>query len=155
MTSASSATAPRAARSPWTPLSELPKQPSLQVLRPPQQKKLRPWPRRPSSTPSTYVSESRILKKYGGLVFEDEVELDDGSTEKETFTVHPKDAEWRIGRGGGWVLICMPSNYVGDGEHDDMLEPMHLEHVNERITEALQPPQMNVKVITSDDNELD
>ena len=61
----------------------------------------------------------------------------DCSTEKETFTVHLKGAEWRSGRGGGWgadiCILCMPSNYVGDGEHNDMLEPMHLEHVNESI----------------------
>ena len=89
------------------------------------------------------VSKALLLKKYGGLVFED---IDN----KIVYTINSEKLYWKPGKNGGWHILAEPPEY--DGEDEDMLE---IYEINEDcliwlIDQYEQPKLLNVVKLTKE-----
>ena len=94
------------------------------------------------------VMRAKLLRKYGGLVFDD---IDD--TDNVRLTVSTTMMKWI--RSSGWHVIAEPAEY--DGTNDDVLEPFPIneETLIYLIKNTEQPTVLNVRMVNKEDGEED
>lgn len=99
------------------------------------------------------VMRTKLLAKYGGMMFDD---VD--ATPVVRMRVSSTKLKW-IKR-QGWHAMAEPPDYVGDGNDDDMLEPLAItdDVLIELIKKTKQPEVLNVRMVNEcdeDDDESD
>eukprot|EP00804_Cyclotella_cryptica_P008222 CCRYP_015153-RA/>CCRYP_015153-RA protein AED:0.20 eAED:0.16 QI:0/0/0/1/1/1/3/0/316 len=97
------------------------------------------------------VMRTRLLKKYGGMVFDD-IDVD---PVVRILRVSSTKLNWI--RREGWHAMAEPPDYVGDGDDDDKLEPLATteEVLIELIKNTTQPEDLKVRMVKGGDNKVE
>ena len=88
------------------------------------------------------VMRTKLLNKYGGLVFDD---ID----EQPPVRMRVSSTKLKWVKRQGWFAMAEPPGYVGDGTDDELLEPFAItnEVLIELIRKTKQPGYLNVRMV--------
>ena len=91
---------------------------------------------------------TKLLVKYGGLVFDD---ID----ATPTVRMRVSSTKLKYIKRSGWHILAEPPEYKGDGFDDDILEPIAISEdvLIELIKTTEQPEMLNVKVVLEEEEE--
>lgn len=96
------------------------------------------------------VMRTKLLVKYGGLVFDD---ID----ATPTVRMRVSTTKLKYIKRSGWHILAEPPEYKGDGFDEDILEPIAIseEVLIELIKTTEQPEILNVKVVLEEEEAED
>lgn len=95
------------------------------------------------------VMRTKLLNKYGGLVFDD---ID----EQPPVRMRVSSTKLKWVKRQGWFAMAEPPGYVGDGTDDELLEPFAITNdvLIELIKKTKQPEVLNVRMVEEGDEEM-